>query len=218
MTETGNVLRVLVFDFDGVVIESNDAKTAGFVEVFSAFPAHLDTMMAYHQAHVSASRFEKFDHLLRLLGRDGDGALREELARQFSAAVRDRLVQVPLVPGALEALREFSDRMPVYLASVTPADDLDATLASRQLRHLFRDVYGCPPWTKTSALRDILDREGCDPAAAVLIGDSQGDYRAAMETGVSFVARDSGLPLGDYAGPRYPDLHAIGDALRPRMT
>jgi len=218
MTEIAGALRVLVFDFDGVIIESNDAKTAGFAEVFSAFPAHFDTMMAYHHGHVSASRFEKFDHLLHVLGRSGDRALRDELARKFSAIVREQLVRVPFVPGAIETLQEFSGWMPMYLASVTPADDLEATLASRHLRHFFRDVYGCPPWTKPSALRDVLDREGCAPEAAVLVGDSLGDFRATVETGVRFVARDSGLPLGEYPGPCYPDLNAIRDVLRPKTT
>lgn len=210
-------LRVLVLDFDGVVLESNDVKTEAFVAVFSRFPEHRDAMMAYHQGHVSETRFAKFDHLLTRLGRDGDRALRDELASDFSRRVLEMVGDVPFVAGAKALLDEFSLRLPLYLASVTPQDDLDATVEQRGLRRYFRATYGCPPWTKAGAIRDCLRRESCPASAAALIGDSPGDQRAAAEAGVEFIARDSGLRFATSPASPFPDLSAIADFLRPRL-
>ena len=211
-------LRVLVLDFDGVVVESNDVKTGAFGEVFARFPEHRDAMMAYHSDHVSASRFEKFDHLLQRLGRSGDQALAADLAAEFSRRTLERMLGVALVRGADAFLREITPRVPVYLASVTPEEDLAAILERRGLRAWFRGVYGCPPWTKPDAIRDVLNRESCAPREALLVGDSAGDQRAAAQTGVEFIGRDSGLAF-DRPAPStiLPDLAVIAAHIRNRL-
>lgn len=212
-------LRAIVFDFDGVIVESNDVKTEAFRDVFARFPEHADAMMAYHHANVSASRFAKFDHLIvERLGRESDPALRAELAAEYSRRTIDRVAGVPLVEGAREMLDEFSPRLPLYLASVTPQEDLDIVLERRGLRSYFRIAYGCPPWTKPGAVADVIARERCAPDEIVLIGDSPGDRAAAQQTGVEFIARDSGIIFQPPAERVFPDLAAIAAFLRPRLS
>jgi phosphoglycolate phosphatase-like HAD superfamily hydrolase len=58
-------------------------------------------------------------------------------------------------------------------------------------------VYGCPPWTKPGAVKDILQKENILPSHTVLVGDSYGDQKAANETGVHFIGRNSGLLFED---------------------
>ena len=215
---TDGALRVLVLDFDGVIVESNDVKTESFRDVFARFPEHLEAMMEYHRANVSASRFAKFEHLLQRLGRTGDVTLGTELATEFSRRTLDRIATVPFVAGAEMFLREVTPRLPVYLASVTPAEDLAVILQRRGLQAWFRDVYGCPPWTKSDAVRDVLRREACTSDEALFVGDSAGDQRAAAETGVQFVARDSGLPFDEPTPPAlFPDLAAVAAHIRNRL-
>ena len=70
-------LRVLILDFDGVILESNEIKTGAFRQVCSGYPAHLDAMMRYHERNVSLSRYVKFNYLVStLLQRPGDTASR----------------------------------------------------------------------------------------------------------------------------------------------
>lgn len=210
-------LKALILDFDGVILESNDLKTQAFVSVFSRFPEHADAMMAYHRAHVSDTRFMKFKHLVfERLGRPGDDGLVQELAEAFSAETRRLLATCPFVPGAHAFLEMTSARVPLYLASVTPEAELQALLEARQLRQYFAKVYGCPPWTKATAVADILT--GLGGAADVLfIGDSAGDQRAAITTGVEFLARDSGLPFDAPVPRSFPDMTAMADAIRHRL-
>ena len=46
------MLKILILDFDGVVIESNAVKTDAFDHVFGRFPDHAAAMMAYHHSNV----------------------------------------------------------------------------------------------------------------------------------------------------------------------
>lgn len=204
-----NGIQVLILDFDGVVIESNDVKTEAFMHVFSRFPEHAEAMMKFHHENVSLSRFDKFKHLLTLMGRNDDTWLKEDIAKDFSMRVREGMMTVPLVPGTLEFLRLVTPRMPVYLASVTPEEELIKILKQYDLLHWFRGVYGCPPWTKPEAIQDILSKEGLMPSQALLIGDSAGDQRAAMSCGVAFLARNSGLSFDLPLPLMFKDLNEI---------
>lgn len=209
-----NSLQVLILDFDGVVVESNAVKTQAFEEVFARFPAHSEAMMAFHGEHVSVSRFAKFDYLAKLMGRADDELLKADLAADFSRHTLKGMMAVPLVRGAEAFLRWAKDMLPVYLASVTPEPELKLILKKRGLAHWFCGVYGCPPWTKPNAIRDILSKNNLTPAGALLIGDSKGDQRAALETGVRFLARNSGLSFDGPSPLIFADLHEIGKYLK----
>jgi phosphoglycolate phosphatase-like HAD superfamily hydrolase len=202
-------LRVIIFDFDGVVVESNDVKTRAFEKVFAHFPEHAEAMMEFHHAHVSLTRFAKFDHLAQLLGRADDLALKSQIATDFSNQVFAGMLTVPLVPGAEIFLRYAKTRFPLYLASVTPEPELNSILFQRGLAHWFEGVYGCPPWTKSDAIRDVLLKKSVKPGEALLIGDSAGDQRAALETGVCFMARNSGLGFDAPEPSAFTDLYEI---------
>lgn len=210
-------IRALIFDFDGVILDSNALKTDAFRAIFARYPDHAAAMMAYHEAHVSQSRYEKFRHLVEhRLGRVGDRALVNELADDFAALLRDGMDVCPWVPGARELLDEVSGRVPLYLASVTPEPELLRLLDVHRLRHYFRRVYGCPPWNKPEAVAAIVSELG-GPAGLALIGDSAGDQRAAAAHGVEFIPRDSGLSF-DPPLEALRDLSAIATLLRPRLS
>lgn len=207
-------VKVLILDFDGVVIESNVVKTQAFEKVFSRFPQYSEAMMAFHHTHVSVSRFAKFEHLAALMGRRDDIALKTSLAADFTRHVLEGMMAVPLVPGAEAFLQMAKTRLPLYLASVTPESELKQILAERDLAHWFHDVYGCPPWTKPDAIRHVLEKENVTPEDALLIGDSAGDQRAAAETGVQFLARDSGLSFDEPRPLAFADLHEISHHMK----
>jgi phosphoglycolate phosphatase-like HAD superfamily hydrolase len=201
--------RVIILDFDGVVIESNDVKTRAFIHVFSDFPEYFETMMAYHYTNIPLGRFYKFDHLLEIMGKAGDRELRNRIATAFTVKIQEEMQGVPYVAGALNFIKQFSARLPMYLASVTPAEELDIILDQRGLKTWFREIYGCPPWSKPEAIIDVLSREKVDADEALLIGDSAGDQRAAQKTGVAFLARDSGLDFDTPLPECFRDMNEI---------
>lgn len=208
-------LRTLILDFDGVIIESNDAKTEAFRDLFGTFPDHSDAMMAFHYANVSLSRYAKFRHLVfERLARPGDEAMVEALAADYAARVRAKVDACALVSGALALLEEFSGRVPLFLASVTPERELRGILDRRGLLKYFHDVFGDPPVAKADAVRRALVQANTLPGDAVLVGDSPGDLRAARATGVTFIGRDSGIPFPDPVPPLHRDLFGVAADLR----
>ena len=209
MITTENLPKVIVFDFDGVIVESNSIKTEAFEHLFSRFPEHYNAMMAFHYENISATRFVKFDYLLKRLQKTTDTSLRSELGNQFSAFVEEAIKNVALVDGALRLLDWLADRCTIYLASVTPDEELKRILRHRNLINRFKAVFGCPPWTKVQAIQHIQKNEEVSTDEIMLIGDSAGDQRAAAETGIRFLARDSGLRFDEPPPQMFPDLISI---------
>jgi phosphoglycolate phosphatase len=190
-------LKLIIFDFDGVIVESNGIKDKAFRKIFDRFPAYSEDIWAYHTKNVSASRYAKFDYILEKTGRQGDEILKNELLSDFSNDTLELMKSVSFVAGAKDFLAHMQGKLPLYLLSVTPQEDLDKIIAHLNIRSYFKDVYGCPPWNKPKAIKDIIAKENILPGEVVMVGDSYGDQRAALETGIHFVGRNSGLGFED---------------------
>ena len=92
--------KAIVFDFDGVILESTEIKTKAFATLFEDDPEHVDSVVAFHNAQLGMSRFEKFrliyrDILHRPLGEDEF----QRLGERFSSLVFEEIIRCPFVPG-----------------------------------------------------------------------------------------------------------------------
>jgi phosphoglycolate phosphatase-like HAD superfamily hydrolase len=213
-----NTIGAIILDFDGVLAESNQAKSRAFEDFFALYPAYHDAMLAYHLEHYATSRMAKFEYYVNeLMGRPGDEGLVNTMLNQFSGLVKGRVIASPDVPGAREFLKEFSQRVPLYISSVTPQDELREIVKARGIACFLTEVFGNPPLKKVDAIRKIIAEEGLAPSRVAFIGDSHSDYQAAQRTGVGFFGRDSGFGFEEAPIPLFDDLFDIAEALRTRI-
>jgi beta-phosphoglucomutase-like phosphatase (HAD superfamily) len=208
---------VVIFDFDGVIVESPEIKDRAFREVFAAWPAHQDAIMAYHLAHNTTSRYIKFEYILReILRVEPTPAALADVAERFNDYTFRGISTCPEVPGAEACLRELYGRVPLYLASATPTADLRRITDARKLTRYFADLYGAPQ-PKPEMFAAIQARERVAKAAMVFIGDSLSDLAAARAFGMDFLGRQRTEPFPADAGPCFPDLHGLAAYLRTHL-
>jgi phosphoglycolate phosphatase-like HAD superfamily hydrolase len=185
-------VRAVVFDFDGVVLESNDVKTNAFVELYAEHGTDVVARVReHHLQNLGISRFKKFawiaEHVLRTTITEAES---RSMGERFSALALAKVLEAPFVPGADSALAALSERYPLYVASGTPQDELDLIVARRGFAAWFREVHGAPR-EKPAILRDIMARNGLATHEVLFVGDGMSDYKAAKEVGVEFLARDT---------------------------
>ena len=181
--------QAVLFDFDGVVVDTTRMKTEAFRQIYANQPAGLlEQIIAYHRQHGGISRLIKFAHFERvLLARTVDQRAIDALGARYAAMVRDKAVASPLIPGAAETLDELRARaIPAFVVSGTPQKELETIVAARKLGPWFREVHGSPP-LKPVIIRDILKRHALNPARCLFLGDAPTDYDAATETGLHFL-------------------------------
>lgn len=204
--------RAVVFDFDGVIVESADVKTDAFLELFRDLPHLQSAIRQHHLENLGVSRFKKFEWIYKnLLNQALPPEESRRLGDRFSSLVFRRVVEAPFVPGALESLQGLSPVLPLFVASGTPQEELRAIIEARGLSAFFREVWGTPR-EKPDILEDIMKRFALDPHDVLFIGDGMSDHRAALATGVCFLAREIRGLQGYWVTakvPRVRDLTAL---------
>jgi phosphoglycolate phosphatase-like HAD superfamily hydrolase len=205
--------KVIILDFDGTIVESVGIKDAAFEELFKAFPEHLNAIMEYHLSHNATVRFEKFEFIYENIFRlPYSKNIRECLSQEFSDLVFEKIVRCSFVLGAKEFLDYFWGKVPLYLASASPAEELIKIIEARDIKKYFQDVYAIP-WVKTDVVGDILKREDVSLEEAVFIGDAFEDLEAARLTGISFIGRDSKKSFHGADIPLYENMFDIREFL-----
>lgn len=182
----------IVFDFDGVILESAGIKTWAFRRLFEGkYPDHVDEIVEYHLRQEGISRYEKFAHIYEaILDEPLDPTESIALGNRFSSLVLKGILSAPCVPGAREFLEVHRERMPLFVASGTPQEELEYIVRKRGLNNHFTEVHGTPR-TKEQIIVDLLRRHTLAPQDVVLVGDAESDCVAAAATGLVFIARCS---------------------------
>ena len=192
-------LSCIVFDCDGVILESGPVKTRAFARIAEPFGAEaVDRLLMHHKMHGGVSRYKKFEWLYReVLGRAITQEELADLGRRYAAIAFEEVCRCDLVPGAEAVLKRWRGRTPMYVCSGAPHEELHVILHGRGLDQYFTGIYGSPP-AKAELLRSIISRAGADPATAVMIGDSVTDRAAAELVGTLFYGRGDEFRGGDF--------------------
>ncbi|MEM4258246.1 MAG: HAD hydrolase-like protein [Candidatus Thermoplasmatota archaeon] len=201
------MLKLIIMDFDGVIIESVDLKTEAFRELFQEYHEYIDDIIDYHVRHHAFSRYVKFKYIYEnILKKPYTPEVERDLGQRFSYIVYQKVVTCPYVPGALEFLKFFAPRYPIYLASNTPQQELERIVAERKIQQYFKRVFGSPPGNKIEFIHTALTAEHAQPQQAIYIGDMREDYNVARKTGVKFIGRKNIESFDDFCVPNFPNL------------
>jgi phosphoglycolate phosphatase-like HAD superfamily hydrolase len=185
-------LRAIVFDFDGVILESADIKTDAFQELFAGYPEKRQAILEYHLNHIGISRYVKFEYITeKLLGLPYAESDRKRLGEEFSRLALEKILVCPEISGAQNLMLALKGKVLRAVASGTPEDELRQIVSARKMEDWFEEVWGTPR-TKPEIIRDLIARHGFSAENVLMVGDGLTDYKAAQETGVRFLAREPG--------------------------
>ena len=179
--------QTIIFDVDGVLIDSLNIKGNAFAHAFSDFPERRDEIVAFHLANGGVTRSEKIELIfISVFGRTPTPQELDSRVASFTEDVAAAVIAAPEIRGAALALAEWSERAPLHAVSATPAKELVRILNQRGMTGFFTSVWGWPP-RKLEAVKQLLAENGYEPGRCILVGDSREDLEAAGSAGVRFV-------------------------------
>lgn len=184
------MIKVIFWDFDGVLMDSNAVRDVGFERVLSEFPKEqVDQLLAFHKANGGLSRYVKFRYFFEEIRKEPITA--EEIliwAERFSLIMKELLVNPKLLID--EIISFVKDNQGKYIMHITSGSDqgeLRYLCQSMGIDHLFTSIHGSPK-PKKEWVKELIETHGYGKEECVLIGDSYNDYEAAQNNGIYFMA------------------------------
>lgn len=210
---------VIVFDFDGVILESADIKTRAFGRLFEHHPDHVEAIVELHLRLAGVSRFEKFKLIhADILDLPLDDTELERLGEEFSRLALEEILRCPFVPGAREFLAARHETHRLFVASGTPQEELRQIVRERKLERFFEGIYGTPA-EKAEIAKRILAETGAERHEAVFVGDATTDLDGARGAGVPFIGRLPASGPNPFEGEGVPVVADLRELARewPRI-
>ena len=182
------VIEAVVFDMDGVLIDSEpvwERVRRNFVATRGGrWPDDAqDRMMGMSTAEWSA--YMSADFGLRVAAPQVAELVIAAMAAQYTA-------HLPLLPGAVEAVRSLSARWPLAVASSAPKSLIEAVLDASALRPAFAAAVSSEEVSRGKPAPDVYleatRRLGVPPAASAAVEDSTNGLRSAAAAGLTVIA------------------------------
>lgn len=177
--------QTLVFDCDGVVLNSNKVKTDAFYKAALPFGEEAaQKLVAHHLLNGGISRYKKFEWFIREVVNVGEAEL-NKLLETYAKFVRDGLLTCDIAEGLFE-LREKTPHANWLIVSGGDQQELREIFAARGLSELFDGgIFGSPDSKDTILVRELANKNICK--SAIFIGDSRYDYESANRVEIEFI-------------------------------
>lgn len=221
-------IRAIVFDFDGVLADSEPLHLLAYQDVLSSFGVTL-TRDEYYDRYLGYDDVGLFAKLADARGWRIDGRQLETLVaekgRVFDEAIESTDV---LYPGAAACIARMAAAFPLGIASGALRHEIDAVLRRAGLDRYFRFIVASgdtpeskpapDPYRRASELHDV------PPAACLAIEDSIWGIESAKSAGLACMAvthtypRESLRPADRVVGSLDDITPDLVRSLRPRRT
>ena len=186
-TGKGMSIKVVVFDFDGTLVESNKLKYDAYFELFPRDAYHNGIIRNVLSESFEESRYSILEKILKVVDPDAND-LQEtvhSLASRYNVIVVEGAKTCPECPDAERLLQRLSPYYPLYLSSTTPEAALCEIIRFRGWSRYFKNIFGYPR-RKQETLRDILREEQLRPSQMLVVGDGESDRVSAEDAGCNF--------------------------------
>jgi phosphoglycolate phosphatase-like HAD superfamily hydrolase len=181
-----NNVNTIIFDCDGVLLNSNKLKTQAFYKAALPYGENAaNSLVAYHIENGGISRNHKFELFLKnIVPSDVRGPGLNDLISAYAAEVHKGLMECEISP-CLSALREKTYDTQWLVVSGGAQDELREVFQNRSLSDLFDGgIYGSPK-TKDEIFFSLI-KENRIEFPALFLGDSRYDHEAAQRAGINF--------------------------------
>ncbi len=204
---SGRLLRVLVFDCDGVLFDSREANRAYYNAIAKAMGRPPLTEEEFAVVHMQTA-----ENSVRFLFRERPELIEKALAFQRQLNYEKFLPLMKPEPGLKELIQRV--RPPLKTAISTNR----TTTMGRLLEIFGLDPYfdlvvtaltAPKPKPHPEALQVILEHFGVEPEEILYVGDSEVDLQLTREVGAPLVAfKNPSLPA-DYHVANFEELNTL---------
>ena len=184
--------KSLIFDCDGVILNSNKIKTEAFRKTLQKYNLEaIDEFIKYHKENGGISRYIKLENFLKNILPKYDKNFRfnkselKILLENYSYQCKIALFNAEVTKD-LSKLRELSGNIPWLIVSGGDQIELREVFNKKGLAEYFNGgIFGSPDTKKDIIKREISN--GIIQLPSLMLGDSKLDHIAAESNKLDFL-------------------------------
>lgn len=182
------MIKNILFDFDGVILDSMNIRDIGFREIISRYDeSKVEEFIKFHRFNGGLSRFYKFRYFFeKMLNQKVDDEKIQKLAEEFSEIMKKELIQKKyLIPETLLFIKENYKKYRFFIVSGSEQKELRYLCQQLDLDKYFKQILGSPIH-KNDLVKSLIIEYKFEKNETILIGDSYNDYEAAKINEIKF--------------------------------
>ena len=182
------MIKTILWDFDGVILDSMKIKGDGFIELFKEYDKrHLLELEKYHYDNGGVSRFEKIRYFYnKVLNKD---ILEKDiliLADKFANIIKKKLNDKNnLIQETVVFIKMNYKNYNFHIVSGAEHIELNDLCKTFELIQYFISIDGSPT-TKDLLIKDVINKYKYNKKEMILIGDAMTDYNASEINNIKF--------------------------------
>lgn len=180
----------IIFDFDGVILESNEIKNKSFQKLFASFSKkQINDFIDYNKKFGGISRYEKIKYFFKKNKIFINKKILDEYLNTFSKIVKKRVLKARYVPGVKKFISNLSkNNIPIIVISGSDQNELIEICKKRKINK-FLKIYGSPfdkfkNYNNAISYLKKINRFGNN---GLIIGDSKIDYEVSKKFKIFFL-------------------------------
>ena len=182
------MIKTILWDFDGVILDSMKIKGDGFLELFKEFRKEdLQKIEEYHYTHGGVSRFEKIRYFYNdVLNKDIDDSKVLVLADKFAEIIEVKLYDKNnLIEETLNYIKKNYRKYNFHIVSGAEHNELNKLCDSFKISKYFISIDGSPT-SKDKLVKNVIEKYKYDKVEVILIGDAITDLNASVKNNIDF--------------------------------
>lgn len=182
------MFKTILWDFDGVILDSMKIRDWGFEEIFKNFKKKdVESLLRYHRKNGGLSRYVKIRYFFEVL--IGKTISEKEVlvyAEKFSRLMKKELINPRnLILDSLEFIKNNYKKYNFHIVSGSDQEELRFLCNELNISQYFKSINGSPT-EKSILIKNILNNYDDSLENYCLIGDSINDYEAAKKNSIKF--------------------------------
>lgn len=185
----------ILWDFDGVILDSMAVRDWGFEEIFKDFDKkRVAQLLTYHRKNGGLSRYVKIRYFYEDIL--GESITEEEVlayAEKFSVLMKKELTNPKnLIKDTVDFIKSNYQKYNFHIVSGSDGEELRFLCNELGLTPYFLSIQGSPT-PKNKLVEDLLNKYAYNQIETCLIGDSMNDFDAASKNNIDFYGYNSNL-------------------------
>lgn len=182
------MIKNIIFDFDGVILDSVPTKTEAYRKLFKEYPSNkVEKLVEYHMQNGGISRYIKVKYFFEeILSQSITENEILKHANRYSELTKEELTNSKyMIDDAVNFVKQNYHNYNMHIASGADENDLKYICEKLELTPYFLSINGSPT-KKNEIVKNILLLNNYNQDETILIGDSINDYEAAKNSGIEF--------------------------------